>query len=66
MSESLSQLLKSHNQKQSEAKKQNGRWQMHNIEFVYWFHCNPEQLKKTAIQTTNELTDSITEYVNDG
>ncbi|EPB85709.1 hypothetical protein HMPREF1544_07535, partial [Mucor circinelloides 1006PhL] len=47
MSESLSQLLKSHNQKQSEAKKQN------------------EQLKKTAIQTTNELTDSITEYVND-
>ncbi|KAL9547627.1 hypothetical protein MBANPS3_006074 [Mucor bainieri] len=48
MSESLSQLLKSHNQKQSEVKKQN------------------EQLKKNAIQSTNELTDSITEYVNDG
>ncbi|GAN08926.1 GCN5-like 1 domain-containing protein [Mucor ambiguus] len=48
MSESLSQLLKSHNQKQNEARKQN------------------EQLKNNAIQSTNELTDSITEYVNDG
>ncbi|CAO3628074.1 unnamed protein product [Mucor hiemalis] len=25
-----------------------------------------EQLKKNAVQATNELTDSLTEYVNDG
>lgn len=30
--------------------------------FLDWL----EQLKKNAIQSTNELTDSITEYVNDG
>ncbi|KAI8639714.1 biogenesis of lysosome-related organelles complex 1 subunit 1 [Parasitella parasitica] len=48
MSESLSQLLKSHNEKQSEIKRHN------------------EQLKKNAIHATNTLTDSITEYVNDG
>ncbi|GAA5799984.1 hypothetical protein HPULCUR_005405 [Helicostylum pulchrum] len=48
MSDSLSQLLKNHNQQQAEVKKQN------------------EQLKKNAVQSTNELTDSLTEYVNEG
>ncbi|KAG2206535.1 hypothetical protein INT47_008552 [Mucor saturninus] len=48
MSDSLSQLLKNHNQQQAEIKKQN------------------EQLKKSAVQATNELTDSLTEYVNEG
>ncbi|KAI7891475.1 GCN5-like 1 [Mucor mucedo] len=48
MSDSLSQLLKNHNQQQAEIKKQN------------------EQLKKSAVQSTNELTDSLTEYVNEG
>lgn len=35
MSESLSQLLKTHNQKQSEVKKQNGRLRMSIIGVVY-------------------------------
>ncbi|GAA5814821.1 hypothetical protein MFLAVUS_008324 [Mucor flavus] len=48
MSDSLSQLLKNHNQQQAEVKRQN------------------EQLKKNAVQSTNELTDSLTEYVNEG
>ncbi|KAI9473511.1 MAG: biogenesis of lysosome-related organelles complex 1 subunit 1-like protein [Benjaminiella poitrasii] len=48
MSDSLSQLLKEHNQKRAETKRQN------------------EQIKKNAIQTTNELTDALTEHVNEG
>ncbi|KAG2237501.1 biogenesis of lysosome-related organelles complex 1 subunit 1-like protein [Thamnidium elegans] len=48
MSDSLSQLLRNHNQQQAEVKRQN------------------EQLKKNAVQSTNELTDSLTEYVNEG
>ncbi|KAI8079561.1 biogenesis of lysosome-related organelles complex 1 subunit 1, partial [Gilbertella persicaria] len=48
MSDSLSSLLKAHNEKQAETKRHN------------------EQLKKNAIQSVNELTDSLTEYVNEG
>ncbi|KAI7904779.1 general control of amino acid synthesis-like protein [Cokeromyces recurvatus] len=48
MSDSLSHLLKEHNQKRAQKKKQN------------------EQIKKNAIQTTHELTDMLTEYVNEG
>jgi hypothetical protein len=39
------------------------------IVYLFFFSINLnclEQLKKNAIQSTNELTDSITEYVNDG
>ncbi|KAI8972373.1 biogenesis of lysosome-related organelles complex 1 subunit 1-like protein [Pilobolus umbonatus] len=48
MSDSLSQILKNHNQKQADIRKQN------------------EQLKKNAIRSTQELTDSLTEYANAG
>ncbi|CEI92182.1 hypothetical protein RMCBS344292_06451 [Rhizopus microsporus] len=43
----LTLLLKNHNQKKAEIKRNN------------------EQIRKNAIQATNELTDSITDYVNE-
>lgn len=43
----LTLLLKNHNQKKAEIKRNN------------------EQIRKNAVQATNELTDSITDYVNE-
>lgn len=75
MSDSLQQLLKTHNQKQAEVKRQNGKekesdkWSSSlrvrlNIRAKRYRYL--ENLKKNAIQVTNELTDSLTEYVNEG
>lgn len=69
MSDSLSQLLKNHNQQQAEVKRQNGK-ETTKLEYffivMYLLFFYVEQLKKNAVQSTNELTDSLTEYVNEG
>ncbi|KAI7858142.1 biogenesis of lysosome-related organelles complex-1 subunit 1 [Circinella umbellata] len=46
--QSLAQLLKSHQQRQSERKREN------------------EQLRKEAVTTVNELTDSLNDHLNEG
>lgn len=70
MSESLSQLLKTHTQKQAEVKKQNGKLlemkRDEQLNGLLILSFSVEQLKKNAVQATNELTDSLTDYVNEG
>ncbi|CEG80411.1 hypothetical protein RMATCC62417_14754 [Rhizopus microsporus] len=59
----LTLLLKNHNQKKAEIKRNNGI--ISTLKTWERLILSLEQIRKNAVQAANELTDSITDYVNE-
>lgn len=63
---SLAQLLKAHQQRQAERKRENGTYGNYIDAQELVAYCWVDQLRKDAVNAVNELTDSLNTHLNEG